>query len=102
MARKRAKHSGPKSQHDLHTYPIALYVRGLLGFRFQLSAIKLRGGRDFIHLIGVSRGYKVGFAAGRLLHSVAKVLRDASGVRVFENVREDIGRWVESTRSLPR
>ena len=48
------------------------------------------GGRDFFHRIGASGGYKVGFAAGRLLHSVAKVLRNASGVRVFENVWEDI------------
>jgi hypothetical protein len=60
-----------------------------------------RTGREFFHLIGISGGYKVGFAAGCLLHSVAKVLRIVSGVRVFENVREDIGLWVESTFSLP-
>jgi hypothetical protein len=67
-----------------------------------MQEIHARTGRDFFHLIAASDGYKVGFAAGRLLHLVAKVLRDRSGVRVFENVREDIGRWFESTFSLPR
>lgn len=47
-----------------------------------------------------SRRYKVGFAAGSLLHSVAKVLKDVSGVRVLESAREDIGRWSENTSSL--
>jgi hypothetical protein len=32
--------------------------------------------REFFHSGGVSDGYKVGFAAGSLLHSVAKILID--------------------------
>jgi hypothetical protein len=32
--------------------------------------------REFFHSGGVSDGYKVGFVAGCLLHSVAKILRD--------------------------
>jgi len=36
----------------------------------------LCAGREFFHSCGVSDGYKVGFATGSLLHSVAKVLRD--------------------------
>jgi hypothetical protein len=36
-----------------------------------------------------------------LLHSVAKVLTDLSGVRVFERVWRDIGRWSENASSFP-
>jgi hypothetical protein len=38
---------------------------------------KRRVRSEFFHFIGASGGYKVGFAAGSLLHSVAKVLKDA-------------------------
>jgi hypothetical protein len=57
--------------------------------------------REFFHSGGGSGGYKVGFAVRNLLHSVAKVSREASGVRVLERVREDIWRWSENTSSLP-
>src|SRR5215212_927563 len=57
---------------------------------------------DLFHSSGVVGGYKVGFAAGCLLHSVAKVLRDVSGVSVSDCVRRAvIRRWSETASSLP-
>ena len=60
----------------------------------------LCAGREFFHSGGASDGYKVGFAPGCLLHSVAKALRNVSGVRVFERSREDVGCRSDNTGSL--
>ena len=57
--------------------------------------------RESFHSNDAESGYKVGFATGSLLHSVAKAMIDVSGVRVFDRGREDIGRWSENVSSLP-
>ena len=65
------------------------------------NSVMPRTAREFFHSGGVPLSYKVGFATGSLLHSVAKVFeKRISGVRVFERGREDVGRRSENTGGL--